>query len=85
MRVLFTFTFFYQNVCGLIFNFIFLEILDSFIVWDISNIYGILNICLSLLHLDNLILFIYIMFIKVGVSAVYHNNPIDTYITMWSY
>lgn len=83
--ILVLFILLYHNIYGLVFNYIFTGVLDSFIVWDISNISGVFNIFLSLLNLDNLILFFYIIFIKVGVSYIYYNNFIDTFIASWYY
>jgi hypothetical protein len=64
----------YQNLWGHIFNYLFSEFNESFIVWDITNYTGIFLIILSFLNLDNLLLIIYIITYKVGL-AFFINHP----------
>jgi len=85
LLALLTYIFLYLNFWGLVFNYLFVNYLDSFVVWDISTYYGIFNIFLSLLNLENLFLFLYILFLKVGIYYIHSNNYLDTFTTMWYY
>ena len=72
----------YLNWWGLLFNYFFIEKLESFIVWDLENYSTKFNILLSLLNLDNLALFIYIAVVKVGLYTIYSNDFYSNYLAM---
>ena len=62
LYITFIYMLLYLNVWGLIFNYIFVDSLETFIVWDITTYRSTFNIFLSLLNIDNLFLFIYLVF-----------------------
>jgi len=82
-RCIYIFTFFYVflylNTWGLIFNYFFENFLESFIVLNISTFFGKLNICLSLLNLDNIVLSFYIIFFKIGILFILENSYIISF------
>lgn len=83
--VLFIYTLLYLNAWGLIFNYIFVDSLDTFIVWDITTYRSTFNIFLSLLNIDNLFLFIYLVFFKVGVSYIHYHEFLESFIRLWGH
>ena len=85
LRLLFVYIFFYLNLWGYIFNYLFGDISDSFIVWDITTYGGICLILLSFLNFDNLFLFIYILFFKVGLFSFLNHNWHESFITVWGF
>ncbi len=85
LYITFIYMLLYLNVWGLIFNYIFVDSLETFIVWDITTYWSTFNIFLSLLNIDNLFLFIYLVFFKVGISYIYHHEFIDSFTLLWRY
>jgi NADH:ubiquinone oxidoreductase subunit 5 (subunit L)/multisubunit Na+/H+ antiporter MnhA subunit len=76
---------FYQNIWGYLFNYLFFDFLESFIVWDITTYTGVLYIFLSFLNLDNLFLFIYIIFSKVGISFILNHTWHENFLAVWNF
>ncbi len=66
--------FFYQNTWGCIFNFFFFKLNDSFVWWDVSTTAGLLYIFISFLNIDNIIMYIYILFFEVGVGKIFSHS-----------
>jgi len=83
--VLFVYTLLYLDAWGFIFNYIFVDSLDTFIVWDITTYRSTFNIFLSLLNIDNLFLFIYLVFFKVGVSYIHYHEFLESFIRLWGH
>lgn len=79
-KVLFVYVFFYLNLWGYIFNYILGDISENFIVWDITTYSGVFLILLSFLNFDNLFLFIYIIFSKLGFSFFLNHNWYENFI-----
>ncbi len=75
----------YQNLWGHIFNYLFSEFNESFIVWDITNYTGIFLIILSFLNLDNLLLIIYIITYKVGLAFFINHPWVESFCLTWHF
>ena len=83
VRIYIVYILFYKNIFGLVFNYCFVEDLERFIVWDIHSYSGVFNILLFFVNLDNLLLFIYILFVKVGIYYIYNNDFVSNYYSIW--
>ena len=74
----------YVNFWGLAFNYLFSDLLESFIVWDLDTYKGVAFIFLWLSNLDNLVLVVYILVIKLGLSCIFVNGVKITYMRVWN-
>jgi len=68
-----------------VFNYIFGDISEVFIVWDISTYSGVCFILLSFLNFDNLFLFFYIIFSKLGFSFFLNHTWYESFIATWGF
>ena len=75
----------YRNIWGNVFNYFFSDFLESFIVWDITTYSSILYIYLTFLNVDNLLLLLYILFVKVGLSFIISHSWSEVFVFFWGF
>ncbi len=59
---------FYQNWYTYLYNYIFSKDLERFFYWNIDTYMGLWNIFICYVNVDNLMLLLYIVFVKFGIS-----------------
>ena len=74
IRVLLFYLLFYKNVLGNLHNFIFINISDNFIFWDLGSYSGALFIFLTYLNVDNMVILAYILVNKIGIYQLFSQN-----------
>lgn len=79
----FLYIFLYLNLWGSIFNYLFSDLSEGFIIWDITNYGGIFYIILSLINIDNLLTLLYIIFYKVGISFIITHSWSESFMSTW--
>ncbi len=83
--LLLVYIFLYLGLLGRTFNYFFHDFLESFIVWDITTYTGVFYIYLTFLNIDNLFLFFYILFIKVGLAFIITHNWSEIFVYFWGF
>ena len=84
-KLVLVFLFFYVNLWGHIFNYIFRDFSEKFIIWDITSYESIFFIILSFLNFDNLFLLFYIVFYKVGLSFCLNHVWHEIFTVTWGF
>ncbi len=77
--------FLYLNLWGSAFNYLFSDLLEGFIIWDITTYSGLFYMILSLVNIDNLITIFYIIFYKVGTSFIITHSWSESFMSTWYY